>query len=379
MSGPLRVLHVVEPVEGGAARVVAQLATAQAEAGWAPVVACPDGGVLAGELAAAGVPHRLWRAARGPLAATPGQVRALARLVAGVDPEAVHLHSASAGLTGRLALRGRRPTLFQPHGWSWQAVTGAVRAGTVAWERAAHRWDDVVVCVSADERAAGERHGVRGRLEVVPNGVDLARFPRVDAAGRDAARSRLGLPSGPLVVCVGRLTEQKGHRLLLDAWPGVLAVVPAARLAVVGDGPERAALEARAAGLGVAGSVLLAGARDDVADWYAAADVVAFASLHGEAMALTPLEAQASARSVVATDVAGVRDSLGPGSGEVVPPRDLAALAGALSRRLRDPELAEQEGRAGRRHAEAHLSVARTAERVAELTAAVVTARRQRV
>ena len=70
------------------------------------------------------------------------------------------LHSAKAGLAGRLALRGRRRTVYVPHAWSFEAVQGAVGRASTVWEAAASRWTDMVVCVSEDERRRGREAGV---------------------------------------------------------------------------------------------------------------------------------------------------------------------------------------------------------------------------
>jgi len=365
MSGPpLRILHVAQPVDGGVARVVANLAADQVRRGWHVSLACPPGGHLAQDAAQGGVRHVPWFAERASRAGTPAQVRGLSALVAQVDPDVVHLHSASAGLTGRLAVRRRRPTLFQPHGWSWQAIDGWFARATTIWERAAQHLVDELVCVSEAERANGVAHGLRS-AKVVPNGVDVVRFA---PAPSGPARAELGLADVPTAVCVGRLDTQKGQEVLVRAWPLVREQVPDAVLALVGEGPRRDELGRLAQQLGVGDAVLLPGARNDVPRWFTAADVVPFSSLYGEAMALTPLEAQASGRPLVASDVAGVRESLGAGAGEVVPPGDHRAFAAALARRLGDPELVALEGAAGRRHAEAELNVQRSFDRMAELT-----------
>jgi glycosyltransferase involved in cell wall biosynthesis len=189
----------------------------------------------------------------------------------------------------------------------------------------------------------------------VPNGVDTDHFTPQD---RSSARARLGLPGAPLVVCVGRLSEQKGQDVLLRAWPQVTARVPGARLVLVGEGPWRDRLAA-AAGDGV----VLAGNSDDPRRWYAAADVVVVPS-RWEGMALVPLEAGASGRSVVITDVAGAREAVVPGTGAVVAVEDVDALAGALATRLLDPAAADGEGAAARRHVEAHHGLAGSGARM---------------
>ncbi|HEU0129514.1 MAG TPA: glycosyltransferase, partial [Mycobacteriales bacterium] len=320
----LRVLHVAQPTDAGVARCVADFAGEQRAHGLDARVACPPAGPLTGWLRERRVPYAAWPATRSPGPTVAAETLRLRRVLRAFAPDLVHLHSSKAGLAGRLALRGAVPTVFQPHAWSFAAVTGPVHAASLAWERAAARWADTVVCVSDAERADGVAAGVRARRwDVVPNGVDLARW---QPGSRTEARRRLGLPDGPLVVCVGRLSRQKGQDVLLRAW----ADVPGATLALVGDGPLHDTLAAAAPS-----SVLLAGRRDDVADWYAAADVVALPS-RWEGLALTALEALACGRPVVASDVTGMREVVDPAG--LVPPDDPAALAAALAELLADPD-----------------------------------------
>ena len=360
MTRARSVLHVAQPTEGGVARSVSLLAADQVARGWRVAVACPVEGDLASAASASGARHEPWQATRSPGPSVVGETARLARITREGRPDLVHLHSSKAGLVGRLVLRGRRPTIFQPRAWSFY-VGGAVASAALRWERLAARYCDAVVCVSEREREIGERAGIRGRFVVVPNGVDLGVFPEATEQDRRDARARLGLPDGGLVVCVGRLSPQKGQDLLLEAWPAVAARVPDARLVLVGDGPERQKLLARE----VQG-VMLTGARDDVPDWLAAADVVALPS-RWEGMALTILEAMSRGRSVVATDVAGSREALTDGGGAVVPVEDVAALEAALVTRLLNPELAAEEGRAGRAAAERRYDVRRTAAAISEV------------
>lgn len=360
------VLHVAQPTDAGVAQCVLDDAVDQQSTGWSVTVACPSEGTLAARLTAAGVGVRDWPATRNPGATVPGETRRLRRIVASVAPDVVHLHSSKAGLAGRLALRGRHPTVFQPHAWSFDAVTGPVRAASLAWERLASRWAHRVVCVSAAERAAGEAAGVRARYVVVPNGVDLSAWPAADDDERTRARTRLGLGPEPLAVCVGRLCRQKGQDVLVAAWPAVRQQVAAARLVLVGDGPDAADL-ARRAGAGVH----LAGHRDDVADWLAAADVAVLPS-RWEGLALTVLEAMARGRSVVASDVTGMAETLGPDAGALVPPDDPRALAEAVRARLADPALAAAEGVAGRGRVSAAHDLRLTTRAIRDLYAELV-------
>ncbi|MET9714850.1 glycosyltransferase [Streptomyces rochei] len=392
-----RVLHVTQPVDGGVARVVTDLTRAQLAAGLRVTVACPDGGPLAAGLRALGADVRHWPATRSPGPALAAEVRRLARVIGDVRPALVHAHSAKAGLAARLAVRGRVPTVFQPHAWSFEAVDGAAARLALGWERLGARWAARTVCVSEAERLRGERAGVRGRWAVVPNGVDLDRFgagPAPEPAAEEV-RLRCGAgPHAPLVVCVGRLCRQKGQDVLLAAWASVLARVPGARLVLVGDGPDRAALAARASaygfgagapGRGASGGtgparvrtggarrpeetapVLFAGAVADAAPWYRAADLVVLPS-RWEGMALAPLEAMACGRPVVMTGVDGADEVLPPALLPhcLVPPGDAAALAGAVSGLLLDAPLRSSLGRRARAHVRSAHDVRHTAAAVA--------------
>ncbi|MEU4979217.1 glycosyltransferase [Streptomyces sp. NPDC021969] len=361
-----RVLHLTQPVDGGVARVVADLTRAQLAAGLRVAVACPAGD-LADRLRALGADVRHWPSTRSPGPALVAEVRRLVRVVEDVRPDLVHAHSAKAGLAGRLAVRGRIPTVFQPHAWSFEAVGGAAALLALGWERWAARWTARTVCVSEAERLRGTRAGLRGPWTVIPNGIDLADTPDAlaDACADAAGVRRLhGVgPHAPLVVCVGRLCRQKGQDVLLSAWASVLARVPDARLVLVGDGPDRARLTARAPA-----SVLFAGAVADAAPWYRAADLVVLPS-RWEGMALAPLEAMAWGRPVVVTDVDGAREGLPPALVPhcVVPPEDPAALADAAAALLLDAPLRASLGRRGRAHVRSAHDVRHTTAAVAAL------------
>jgi glycosyltransferase involved in cell wall biosynthesis len=351
---------VTQPTVAGVAVVVRSLVEDQAAAGYDVAVAAPAEGDVPGWMRDLGVPHLQWQASRQPGPTVPDEVRRLRRIVRQFAPDIVHLHSAKAGLAGRLALRGAVPTVYQPHAWSFEAAGGVVGAAARWWERRAARWTDLLVCVSEDERRRGEAAGVRTcAVVVVPNGVDLGRFQEASAADRIAARRSLGLPDRPTVVCVGRLAPQKGQDVLLAALPAVTARVPDVHLVLVGDGPDADRLRAAAPD-----GVLFAGGRSDVWPWLAAADVVVLPS-RWEAGPLVMLEGMAVGRSVVSTAVGDASEALA-GVGGVVPVDDADALADALAARLEDPALAEREGRAARARVESLYDVATASRRLRE-------------
>ncbi|MEW1694396.1 glycosyltransferase family 4 protein [Streptomyces sp. NPDC091278] len=351
--GSVTVLHAVQPGDGGVARVVVDLVRAQLAVGLRVAVACPPGTALSTAVRAEGADTHDWRAGRDPGPGLVRETRELARLVRTVRPSLVHAHSAKAGLCARLAVRGRVPTVYQPHAWSFEAVEGTTAALARRWERFGARWADRILCVSEAERRTGEAAGIRADWAVVHNGVDIARFAS-DGPPREPV---------PTVVCVGRLCRQKGQDVLLAAWPAVLAEVPDARLVLVGDGPDADRLRAAAGP-----SVRFTGAVDDTVPWYRAADVVVLPS-RWEGMALAPLEAMATGRPVVVSDVDGSRESLPPAHRTpcLVPPEDPAALATALGRLLGRPELRHRLGREAHEHVLSRFDVRRTGAAVADI------------
>lgn len=358
---PLRVLHVTQPVDGGVARVVADLARAQLASGIRVAVACPPAGSLPALLDAAGCQVLRWPAVRSPAAGLLREGRRLADLVRRSRPDVIHAHSAKAGLITRLIVRGRVPTVFQPHAWSFEAVEGIGARLAVRWERRAARWTSLLLCVSLAERRTGDRHGVAAPWRIVPNGVDLERFS--PARPDRPTPAAVAGPSGPLVVCVGRLCRQKGQDLLLEAWHEVLRRVPRARLVLVGDGPDLPRLRAAAGP-----SVSFAGAVADPRAWYRAADLVVQPS-RWEGMALVPLEAMACATPVLVTDVDGARESLPAhaADGCLVPPSDPAALARALVDLVRDTDGLRALGHSCRRHVRDRHDIRRTAAAIEDL------------
>jgi glycosyltransferase involved in cell wall biosynthesis len=369
----LHVLHVSVPTSGGVATVASGYIRDQVERGWNVTVACPSRGDLGYAAREAGARVRWWRADSHD-STLPGAVVRLNRIVNEIGPDVVHLHSGKAGLAGRLVVRDRIPTVFQPHAWSFLAPRSGVRGASLRWERYAARWATELVCVSTTERQLGESLSIHAPTTVIPNGIDLAEFRPAGTRDRVVARKRLGLDDVPTVLCAGALMVQKGQQDLLTVWPAVRARVPEAQLLLVGDGPDRRALERLAEA--VAG-VTFAGARTDVPHWMAAADVIVVPS-RWEGMALVPLEAMACARSVVATDVNGVVDSVPPDAGAIVMLDDPDALVEAVVERLEDPALAEQEGWNGRSHVESHHDVTTSTRELARVYLRLVGARRGR-
>ena len=183
----------------------------------------------------------------------------------------------------------------------------------------------------------------RDQITVVMNGVDAALFHVRDRA---AARSELGLPSGPLALCVGNLKPEKGVLDLVRAWDSVARTIPDARLAIVGGGPLQATLEAQ-----LPPRASLVGPRplSEVPTWMAACDILVLPS-HIEGTPNVVLEALACGRRVVATSVGGVPDLITNDTlGALVPAQQPDALAAALTQALRTRYAAEAVAEQGAR------------------------------
>lgn len=175
------------------------------------------------------------------------------------------------------------------------------------------------------------------KLHTMRNGVDLARFQPQSQA---EARRQLGLDEGAqLLLCVGHLVELKGHALVIDALSQLRAAWPALRLAIIGDGPERAALQAQIERLGLQQQVRLVGAlaNTELAPWYGAADLMLLPSSR-EGLPNVLLEALACGTPVIATAVGGIPEVLNDARcGSLLSERSVPALAGAIEQALRLP------------------------------------------
>jgi glycosyltransferase involved in cell wall biosynthesis len=294
-------------------------------------------------------------------------LRRLAARLRARRTDVLHTYLVSANIYGALAARiahipavvtTRRDTGFSRN-WRLRLLEERVVNPSVA---------RVVAVTRAVADSALRERGLRPEQVVtIENGVDLAACDP-DAPPTEAARRELGLgPADRAVGVVGHLSPVKGHRDFLDAAARVAAAEPHARFMVIGDGPLRASLETHAASLGIAGRVVFAGARSDVAALLGLLDVVVVPS-HTEGMSNALLEAMAMARPVVATAVGGNTDVVRDGeTGRLVPARDPAALARAIEALLRDREEADRLGRAARRFVAEHLSLERMVSRYEQL------------
>jgi glycosyltransferase involved in cell wall biosynthesis len=275
-------------------------------------------------------------------------------------PAITNVSTPKAGLLGGLAAwLSRVPCrVYTLRGLRWETASGAKRlvlkiADWVACH-CAHR----VVCVSQSVRHTAVACGVvdPDRTCVLgagsSNGVDPARFGPSEEKLRKAIeiRERLGIsPEAPVVGFVGRLTRDKGIPELYEAHKILRKEFPSLKLMILGEYETGDPLPQQLQrAIGTDPSVIRPGFVDETSDFYHVFDILALPS-YREGFPNVVLEAQAAGRVVVAARATGTVDAIADGvTGLLVPIADVAALADALGKLLRNPSLAARMGVAGR-------------------------------
>lgn len=195
----------------------------------------------------------------------------------------------------------------------------------------------VIVPSESIGRMIEETYGIRSRLTVIPTGIETR--PYQEADGR-IMRQELNWGDDRVLISVGRMAEEKNWPTLLDAVQIVFAQQPNARLVLLGDGPEKEALEKYAAKLGINGRVQFLGnvPFDRVPFYLKAADLFCFASVT-ETQGLVTLEAMAAGLPVVVVDAPGTSDAVTHEVEGLLTANDSQALASAIVRVLQDADL----------------------------------------
>ncbi len=342
---PIRVLHVLEALEGGTARHLVDVATHTRGVRHVTVVPPRRVGGLTDETAlprlrSVDADVRLIEMHRAPW--SPANLRALGALRALIRrerPDVVHGHSSIGGLLARLAATGTGiPTVYTPNG-----ITQS-RAGRLV-ERQLRSRTDVIVAVSESEADLARRLGLvgRGRVVVIPNGIELATPPSpVDL------RAHLQLPVGaPLVGTIARLVPQKAPEDFVAACAVVGHLVPDARFVLIGSGDLASEVDAAIARSGLHGRLHRIPTLVGAAGVLGQLDVFALSSRF-EGGPYAPLEAMRAGVAVVLTEVVGSRDTVEHGvSGLVVPAGDPEALGRAVAELLQDPDRRQALAAAG--------------------------------
>lgn len=301
----------------------------------------------------------------------PGDPRtalAFARLAAQPGIEILQTHGYKANvLAALIAPSVRRPWVAFVHGDTWE--NWKVRAYFALERLAIRRADRIVVVCHQMARALGAQGIPAEKIRVIHNACLIDAIPEPDIATWTA-------DTPPIVGVVGRLSPEKGVDAACRVHQRVVRCYPGARLWVVGEGPEKARLQRDAERLGIASSVNWFGFQEDPGPLYRQMAVLLIPS-RSEGLPNVALEAMAHGVPVVGTAVGGVPEVVGDaGTGFVVPPGDVEALASRVLQLLRDAALRRQLGRQAREAASSRFSPAVRHRNLARLYEEMVAARR---
>ncbi len=330
----MRVLHLIPDLTmGGAQMLMVNLLGAIDHSRWTPRVVSmfgPHHNHLEKRLDDAGVEVRSLGKRLGP---DPRMLWRLEREIRSFAPDVLHTHCYVLGYLAPLLATWRTPSVHTCHTLA-QHETG--RLGRALY-RLAFRTGTVPIAISTQvAQSMNQVFGIQ-RMPVILNGIPVHRFATPQTPP-DAWRRREGFGEDDfLIAIVGRLSEEKNHPLLLDAFARVAHQMPRAQVVVVGDGAQRASIEALAETLSIRDRTHLLGQRDDIADVLHAADVLVLSSTF-EGIPLTVQEAMATGTPVIATAVGGVPELVVHNqTGVLVPSEDSDALGRALLRMETEP------------------------------------------
>jgi len=248
---------------------------------------------------------------------------------------------------GRLvATAFRRPWVAFLHGETWE--NRKVRA-YFAMERVAVRRADRVVVVSHDMARAVASQGIpSSKIQVIHNAC---------LVGPERGDHAWNAEASPVVGVIGRLSPEKGVDLALRVHSKVTQQLPSVRLLIVGEGPERVALEGHAERLGISHSVCWAGYREDITEVYRQLTLLLIPS-RSEGLPNVALEAMGHGIPVVATSVGGIPEVVNDGeSGLLAPPDDAEGLARHVLSILKDPSLHRRLGQEARQEMASRFSL----------------------
>jgi lipopolysaccharide/colanic/teichoic acid biosynthesis glycosyltransferase/glycosyltransferase involved in cell wall biosynthesis len=381
---PVKVLFVCA-IDISAAKLLAAQVRALERAGFIVHVACMDG------------PYARAMAGEGysvkavPLTNRPDPISsllaigALYRLMRQERYDVVHVHMISAAFLGRIAAGlARIPLVFYTfRGFAFYANSRRrVKWLNLFIERCCSPFTDFYFSQSEENRRRAIRHGVLSpdKSLTIGNGIQLEPFLRngVDPERSKSIREELGIPADSVTVgFVGRLVREKGLFELMEAAREVLRRVPNARFLIVGEALQsdegvREELADLARSTGIEAHFLWTGYRSDVVRLYEAMDVFVLPS-YREGMPRSIMEAMASGKPVVASDIPGCRDEVVDGvTGILVPAQDSDALGNAIAHLLEDPETAQKMGLAGRERASRLFDEEEVCKRIVESYKALI-------
>lgn len=353
MDRPPRILQLLPALgDGGVERGTLEMAAYLARKGFENWVAS-DGGALLAPLRETGAHHLNLKVGKKSPFAINANANRLANLIDANEIDIVHARSRAPAWVGWLAAgrANRRPrflTTFHgvySHGNRFKrAYAGVMLKGPLVVANSAFIRDHIMSVYGFPEE----------RIILAPRGVDTSVFDPEKVSEEDKALARAELGAGedqPLIVIVGRITDWKGHRYLIESLG--FAENRHFRLAIIGSGSASVIgeLETLIAELDLSGRVTMTGSRRDIPAVMAAADIAVSASIRPEAFGRVAIEAQVMGTPVIATNHGGSLETVIDGkTGYLVPPANPKAFAAAIDTALADPEGLKEMGRVARAH-----------------------------
>jgi len=271
-------------------------------------------------------------------------------------PDIVHTHMAKAGSLGRIAALfcGTPIKIHTFHGHIFDGYFSPVKAKVFLWiERFLALFTDRVIAVSEsvkEEIVDKLKVAENKKCVVVPLGLDLKNFLECEKE-KGSFRRELGLQDDVLLIgIVGRLVPIKNHEMFLNVAKQILGKNLSAKVmfVIVGDGERREDLKDYAKKLGLEGSLIFTGWRQSLSSVYSDLDIVALTSLN-EGTPVSIIEAMASGKPVIATDVGGVKDLIVDGeNGFLAKSNDVKDFTDRLTKLIADKEQRSRFGKRGR-------------------------------
>jgi glycosyltransferase involved in cell wall biosynthesis len=311
---------------------------------------------------------------------------ALVRLVLFIKKnrfDIVHTHTSKAGILGRIAAKmAGVPIIFHtPHGSIFHAIyycPGLIYLLSRLEAVVASFTDKIITC-SLNETRDFLAHKIAtvDKYIAIYWGIKQDRF--LKSYNSYLKRKELEIPDDSILIGnIARLTPEKGHLFCLEVFRMVVDRFPKVKLLIVGDGILRQDIETRINELGLNGSVIMTGHRDDIPEILAALDISLHTSIW-EGMPVAIIEAMLTGKAIVATNVGGIPELIKDGvTGILIPPDDREGLTEAIVRLLDNKILRETIGNASRKHAIKNFSPELMIKKTADLYSGLVKLRLQK-
>jgi len=358
MKNRIHVIQIVLSLKcGGLERLVLDLASRLNNSRFRSSICCLDeAGELASEAEALGIKVIVTKRRPGRDVFLPFK---LAKILKEENVDIVHTHNPGALIYGTIAARlaGTKVVINTRHGRERRPVNGLIWA-----------MNDTIAAISKDakERLLKYNKINPKKINIVHNGVEIERFS--SSQNKDTKKKLLNTQTDCQIIgTVSRLAEEKDQFTILEAFSKVSKNISKVRLVFVGDGPLRKELENYSGKIGISNKVIFLGFQKDIGEIVKTFNLFSLPSLT-EGISLSLLEAMAAGKPCVATNVGGNPEVVVDGeTGILVPPKDPQAMADAIVKILRNPELAQKMGAAGRRRVEEKFSLDRMVGEYEEL------------